>query len=291
MTSKPSSHYYESQRLKLHFLDWGNPSAEPLLLVHGGRDHARMWDWVAGPLSKNYHILAVDLRGHGDSDWSNSGHYHVDDFVHDIAEFIVQLDLAPLKMLSHSLGGVISLRYTGVFPERVKKLIAIEGLGRRRPDLGFPEGSLQERYRTWIDKHRETTRRVPKRYTSIDEATKRMAEGNKRLSEEQARHLTEHGIKQNDDGTYSWKFDNFLYGRFLVPNGINGADTKQLWSEITCPTLLVRGTDSWTTDPEEDGDAEYFKNATFVNFEGAGHWVHHDRLDDFLTLATDFLAD
>src|ERR1700756_5207636 len=66
----PTSNSYVSQRLRLHYVDWGNASAPPLLLVHGGRDHCRSWDWVARRLSDQYHIIALDLRGHGDSAWA-----------------------------------------------------------------------------------------------------------------------------------------------------------------------------------------------------------------------------
>ena len=74
-SSGPTSRIYFSQRLRLHYVDWGNPTAPPLLLVHGGRDHCRNWDWVAAALRRDWHVLAPDLRGHGDSQWSPDGNY------------------------------------------------------------------------------------------------------------------------------------------------------------------------------------------------------------------------
>src|ERR671939_1783552 len=71
----PTSHVYFSQRLRLHYVDWGNPDAPPLLLLHGGRDHCRNWDWVAGAMRRDWHVIAPDLRGHGDSQWSPDGNY------------------------------------------------------------------------------------------------------------------------------------------------------------------------------------------------------------------------
>src|SRR5205085_2757862 len=73
--SGPTSRIYFSQRLRLHYVDWGNPTAPPLLLVHGGRDHCRNWDWVASALRRDWHVLAPDLRGHGDSQWPPDGNY------------------------------------------------------------------------------------------------------------------------------------------------------------------------------------------------------------------------
>jgi pimeloyl-ACP methyl ester carboxylesterase len=135
----PTSHNYYSQRLKLHYVDWGNASSPPLLLIHGGRDHARNWDWVALALRHDYHIIAPDLRGHGDSEWARGGQYALIDYVLDIAQLLDQLQLFPITIIGHSLGGGIACQYSGIYPERVKRLVALEGLGpppeymQRRP--------------------------------------------------------------------------------------------------------------------------------------------------------------
>ena len=115
-----------------------------------------------------------------------------------------------------------------------------------------------------------------------------MQEENPHLTPGQARHLTAHGVSQNEDGTYSWKFDNYV--RLQPPHGMRTADTVETWKRIRCPTLLVRGTESWAADPTADERAEHFADVTGVNVEGAGHWVHHDRLDEFIRLAREFLA-
>ena len=125
----PASHSYFSQRLRLHYVDWGHPEAPPLLLLHGGRDHCRNWDWVAQALRHDYHIIAPDLRGHGDSQWMIGGSYSISEYVYDIAQLLHQTKLTPVSIIGHSLGGAISLRYAGSFPENVVKLVAIEGLG------------------------------------------------------------------------------------------------------------------------------------------------------------------
>ena len=74
-TLGPTSHTYFSQRMRLHYTDWGNPDAPPMILIHGGRDHCRNWDWVAEHFRHDYHIIAPDLRGHGDSEWMLGGSY------------------------------------------------------------------------------------------------------------------------------------------------------------------------------------------------------------------------
>ena len=106
----PTSQSFISQRLRLNYVDWGNPTAPPLILLHGGRDHCRNWDWVAADLRRDYHIIAPDLRGHGDSAWSTSGDYSISAFVYDLAQLIHQQKLAPCRIVAHSLGGSIALR-------------------------------------------------------------------------------------------------------------------------------------------------------------------------------------
>ena len=287
----PASHAYFSQRLRLHYVDWGNPDAPPLLLVHGGRDHCRNWDWVAHALKDRYHIIAPDLRGHGDSQWMLGGAYRMSDYVYDIAQLVHQaMPEGPITIIGHSLGGSISLAYTGIYPEKVRKVIAIEGLGSS-PRMIAERAKKQtyEKFQDWIEQLRTTAGRLPRRYPTLEAALQRMQEENKHLSPEQARHLTVHGVNRNEDGTYSWKFDNYV--RVDRPFGLKTEDYHALWQRITCPTLLVYGSESWASDPEKDGRAAHFRNAEVVRVEGAGHWVHHDRLDVFLEHTRRFLAD
>jgi pimeloyl-ACP methyl ester carboxylesterase len=287
-SSGPTSRIYFSQRLRLHYVDWGNPGAPPLLLVHGGRDHCRNWDWVAAALRDDWHVLAPDLRGHGDSQWSPDGNYAIAGYVYDLAQLIHQQELAPVTIIAHSLGGMIALRYAGIYPDFVRKLVAIEGLGpspRRLADRS--KSGIAERMQSWIDEQRGLAGRMPRRYASIEEAFKRMQEVNRHLTPEQAQHLTQQGVNQNEDGTYSWKFDNYV--RADPPYEMAVAEVKELWRRITCPTLLVHGRESRASNPLIDGRVQYFPQGRVVLVDEAGHWVHHDQLADFLDLVKGFL--
>jgi pimeloyl-ACP methyl ester carboxylesterase len=285
-----TSHVYISQRLRLHYVDWGNPGAPPMILLHGGRDHCRNWDWVAQNLRSDYHIIAPDLRGHGDSQWSPDGSYSLTTHVYDLAQLIHQQRLAPVTIIAHSLGGNISLRYAGLYPENVAKLVVIEGLGFSPKIMAEQEGlGVEGRIRKWIEEQRKLAGRQPRRYASVEEAFARMQEENRHLSPAQARHLTLHGIAQNEDGSYSWKFDNYV--RPLSPVDLKEAEMHQLWSHITCPVLHFYGKESWASNPVEDGRINHFRNARVVSFENAGHWVHHDRLEDFLAETRQFLNE
>ena len=211
MTAHPTSRRYVSQRLRLHYADWGNEAAPPLVLVHGGRDHCRSLDAVARALSPRYHVIAPDLRGHGDSDWSPDGDYSMLAFVYDLAQLIHQIGRSPVTLVAHSMGGNIAIRYTALYPENVAKLVAIEGLGLSPPMLAEREKiPTAERLRKWIEDKRAAAARTPRRYPTLDAALQRMKEENKFLSDDMARHLTEHGATANEDGTWSWKFDNYV---------------------------------------------------------------------------------
>jgi len=283
--TEPISRYYWSQRLKLHYAVWGDESSPPLLLIHGNRDHARTWDQVAVQLKREYCVYAVDLRGHGDSQWSVGSQYSLPEFVLDVAMLGRELNRNPLTVIGHSLGGAVALEYTGVFPQFVKKVVAVEGLG---PPMREPVAA-SSRMRSWIGQMQEFDTRKPRRYASLEAATKRMLEENPHLTLEMAKHLTLHGMRQNEDGTLGWKFDNYV--RLHSPYEFNIAEAREIWNQIRCPTLLIRGSESWASDPEQDGKATAFHNYQSVLVKDAGHWVHHDQLDVFMRVVWDFLRE
>lgn len=286
----PTSGSFFSQRLRLHYVDWGNPTAPPLVMVHGGRDHCRNWDFVAARLRDRYHIIAPDLRGHGDSQWAPGGSYPMASFIYDLWQLIETLKLAPVTIIAHSLGGMISLRYAGAFPDKVKRIVAIEGLGIS-PKLQAERAAKPygERLAAWVAEQRALAGRRPRRYADLAEAVARMREENKHLDEAQAEHLTRFGINQNEDGTFSWKFDNYL--RSWPPSDMTTAETESLWGGITCPALLVYGGDSPASNPLVDGRARHFKTARVVTVPKASHWVHHDQFEPFMALTEAFLAE
>ena len=285
--SSPTSHIYFSQRLRLHYLDWGNVDAPPLLLVHGHRDHCHNWDWVAQALRDDYHIIAPDFRGHGDSAWVDGAPYGHTEYVYDLAQIIHQQELAPVTIIAHSLGGSVALRYAGIYPENITRMVVIEGTGG--PPAGYEQRPVHERMREWIENTRSVAGRIPKRYKSLEDAYERMHEVNTYLREDQARHLTIHGSNQNEDGTYSWKFDNYTH--VMTPFGMNRDDSHELWKRIDKPVLLLSGTGSWFNEAQEDDPLAFFQQARHVQMEGAGHWLHHDRLDEFLKVTREFLAE
>ncbi|MGD9665135.1 MAG: alpha/beta fold hydrolase [Novosphingobium sp.] len=290
LPQSPSSNRFMSQRLRLHYVDWGNRDAPPLILQHGGRDHCRSWDWIAQELCKDWHVICPDLRGHGDSEWVSDGDYDLNAFTYDFAQLVESLGYDQVSIIAHSLGGNIAARFTGLYPERVKKLVNIEGLGfstRDKDGPVVPDKSFPEKMREWIADTRKASGRTPRRYASLREAYDRMKTENHYLTVEQARHLTIHGVYRNEDGSFSWKFDPYL--NVWTPNAASVEDIMGLWSSITCPVLLLWGKDSFFSSPGEDGRLERFQNARLVEFENAGHWLHHDQFDRFMEEVRNFL--
>lgn len=285
----PESKFYRSQGLRLHYADWGNQDAPTLLLIHGGRDHCRNWDAVADHFRHDWHVVAPDLRGHGDSDHTMGGSYPILDFVYDIVRLVELLGKERISIVAHSMGGVVAVHFSALFPERVDRLVSIEGLGWNPKQLTDREGSPpDERMRDWLAGRYALSVRRPRRYATLDEAVGRMREENPQLSAIQARHLTVHGVKRNEDGSFSWKFDNAV--RLPPYDQPSAAEIEWLRGRVACPTLLIQGLDSWASNPETDGRAAHFRDAKVVAFAKAGHWAHHDQFDGFIEATDRFLA-
>jgi pimeloyl-ACP methyl ester carboxylesterase len=284
---EPSSHFFYSDRLKLQFWDYGRDGKPALVLVHGGLDHARNWDWVARALREDYHVYALDLRGHGNSAWAPGAMYSLIEHVLDLSALLDIINEFPIRLIGHSLGGMIVLNYSGVFPERVRKAISIEGLGA--PERSKVHGPPSEQMRHWIESVRKVEKRQPKTYPNLGAAVARMKAANPHLSEEVARHLTLHGTNWDPDGSLVWKFDNFA--RVFPPYGHRVEDSVELYSRIICPALFFWGLESFFPVPATDPRKNAIRNARLIEVPNAGHWVHHDQLDVFLRETTSFLKD
>jgi pimeloyl-ACP methyl ester carboxylesterase len=287
--TEPESRFFHSARLRLHYLVYGDESKPPVVLVHGSRDHARSWDFVAEGLVDRYCVYALDLRGHGDSDWSIGSAYAVAAYVADLAKMIEVLDRGPVQLLGHSLGGRVTLDYTAAAPDCVSKLIAVEGYGRQ----GSADPPV-ERLRAYVKLVRDLEQRGPHIYESLEAAEERMHEANKRLSPEMVKHLTLHAVNYVEGAEtggrkgYVWKFDNYM--RLTPAPEWTPADTIELWKQIKAPTLHIGGSESWGkrfTDGREELTTAV-PNSKTVIVEGAGHWVHHDNLPEFLRLVRGF---
>ena len=282
----PTSHTYFSQRLKLHYLDWGNRDAPHMLLIHGSQDNCHNWDWTAEQFCADYHVIAPDLRGHGDSEWVKGAPYQQLDYVYDIAQLVLQENLSPVNIIGHSLGGSIACLFAGIYPELVKSLTSIEGVGAAWYTRS--DEPAKTRLREWMDGTRKLAGRAPRKYESQQEALERMKKSNPHLTEERAEHLTIHGSNRNEDGSYSWKFDNYTHsGPHL---GINHEDLTELWQQINSPTLLMNAKQGFGHRTGQNETLQYFKQGEVFDVDNAGHWLHHDQFDIYIEKSREFLA-
>lgn len=277
----PKDCFYQSQGLRLHYADWGNDAAPPLILLHGGRDHCRSWDPIARALQPHFHVIAPDLRGHGDSDWATGSSYSLADHVYDLTPLIAEG--RPVTIVGHSFGGMISLAYTGTYPERVSRLAILDG-AFLPPE---PSSSIDGQMKRWAGQLDKISKSKARRYRTIAEAAERMVAHNTRLTPEQALHLATHAVKQEPDGSYIWKYDP--YQRARAPYRLTRDDYIGLWSRIACPTLFICGGESSIPDPQRAGILRHFKHAEQRVLAGAAHWVQHDKLDEVLAELRAFL--
>lgn len=285
---EPTQHDFSSGRLTLRFWDYGQNGNPPVVLLHGWLDHARNWDLVAQSLRECYHVYAVDLRGHGDSDWAPGGIYSPAEYVLDLAALLDQIGGFPVRLIGHCLGGAIVLSYAGVYPERVRNVVSIEGLGL--PVEHYSTGGpASQRLRHWMEAVRGLQRRAPPGEANLDAAIARMKEANPRLSDELARHMTVHGTRVDSSGRVSWKYDSFA--RILPPYGNQIEEALDVFGRISAPALVFWGAQSFLRVADQSARLKAIRNCRLVSIANAGHWVYHDQLDRFLEETLDFLAD
>lgn len=289
MIPAPRSAFIEIAGSRLHYAAHGDPAAPPLVLVHGMRDHARSWDWIAAALADRWHVIAPDLRGHGDSFHAGASGYGLAAFVLDLADLIDALALATVALVGHSLGGAIALRYAAAFPERVRTLCVIEGIELPivRDERATPTPH-PERVRRWAMLERARRERTPRRYASVAEAEHRFAAAHPDYDGETVSHLVRHGLIRGADGAWRWKYDNAA--RFRAPDDADGGYLDQTLAAIACPTLLAYGETSWIAPPPRARLA-LLRDHRLVMFSKASHWLHHQSRAPFLAALTPFLDE
>ncbi len=271
--TEPRQQFYQSQRLRLSYWAWGADDAPPLVLMHGGRDHARNWDRIAEAFQDDYHVLACDLRGHGDSDWATGSIYGLAEHVLDLVA-LIEVAGSPVRTISHSFGGEITLLAAGLFPEQFDRIVSIEGAGARLEDN--PRPLNPRRFRRWATNLRSWEQEPPHVYPTLADAVARMRVSNRSLTLEMAEHLTRWGTRQVEGG-YVWKFDQWVRSR--PPAELTRDDLAAAWREVRTPVLHLIGGRSHPQQGKINNRPvdEYFPDSRTTVIPDAGHWVHHDQ--------------
>lgn len=285
----PRDHTIDVRGLKIHYLEWGERAKDPLILIHGFLDHARSWEPFVECLGqKSSHplwVVAPDCRGHGDSGWVGAGsYYHFPDYLLDLDSLIQNLGASSVRLLGHSMGGTISFLYAGTFPQRVRKLILVEGMGP--PGLSFADAPA--RMEQWITEIHAFREKRLAEYESLEAAARRLQRTNPRLGAEHALQLARWGMKQNDHGKWVWKFDPLH--RTMAPQPFYSGQAMEFYRRIDCPVLIVRGKQSRQTPrPDIQQRLEAIANRTHAEIDNAGHMIHHDNPEALAEAALEFL--
>jgi pimeloyl-ACP methyl ester carboxylesterase len=284
MDREPVERFFESQRVRIAYWDWGNEEAPPLVLVHGGRDHARSWDRIADAMRDDYHVVALDLRGHGDSAWTTGGTYGLPDNTLDVVRLIEEVG-APARVIAHSYGGSVSLVAAGTYPDHFERLVVLEGTHSLNPRDTSEMGPAW--LRKWGDRVRGFEEQRPRVYPDLDAAVERMREANPRLPEEFVPHLAGYASKQVEGGLI-WKYDFWVNGRTSME--VRREELPRFWAAVTCPVLLVFARDSHLRGGQRTDAEQHIRNARTVFIDDSGHWVHHDQTAALLEHLRPFLA-
>ena len=263
--------------LTLHYLDWGNEGATPLLMVHGLRGHAHSWDDVSLALCRDFHVLALDQRGRGDSDWAKDGDYSTEAYVADLDGFCQALALDSFVLCGHSMGGRNSMSFASQHPQKLQKLVIVD-VG---PSMD-PRGG---------ERIKQEIINVPEEFDSFEAVVQYMTSQNRFASDAVMRRRLQYATRELPNGKFGWRYD--LAIREQRRQGIS-APQADLWPElpkITCPSLIVRGTGTDLLSPEiAQRMVETMPDATLVEVQRAGHMVFEDNPPDFIAAVKGFLT-
>jgi esterase len=263
--------------IRFHWVEWGEPAARPIVLLHGITGHARTWDRLAPDLTHAFRVIALDQRGHGDSAPAPDADYTTGTMARDVGALADHLGLATFTLLGLSMGGRVAIAYAGTNPGRVERLVIVD-IG---PDI-HPPG---------LERVRSMMAGASERIESEADAVEYIRRANPLYDEAELRHRVAHGLKRTPDGALTWKYDKAL--RDMMRSGGRRPD-MDLWAplaKIACPTLLVRGAESDIFSPEiAKRMLDTLPDGRLAEVAGAGHTVPGDQPVAFARAVRSFLS-
>jgi pimeloyl-ACP methyl ester carboxylesterase len=269
-TTPYADHVLTANGLRLHYLEWGDPAKPAMILLHGIARHAHTFDHVAPSFARDHRVIALDMRGHGDSAWSPTGAYLVQDYVQDLEALISQLRLRRLTLLGNSTGGRVAQVFAGLHPDLVERLI-VEDVGPERP-------------RNIADAFARRVEQEASGWPSEDALVRQLVAANPRTPEPLLRTYAHFGLKTQADGRLVWKRD---------PNLVKGFVETELWesvSKITAPVLYVIGGGSRIVPAEtQQRLKDTLRNCRIVVMPGLGHYPDEEDTLGFLTIVNEFM--
>jgi pimeloyl-ACP methyl ester carboxylesterase len=271
-----SSRHVDIRGLSCHIRTWGVPDRPALFLLHGWMDISASWQFLVDRLAHQWHIVAPDWRGFGKSAWCPGG-YWFPDYYADLDALIEHF--APGKavdVVGHSMGGNVACIYAGVRPERVRRLVSMEGFGLPATNPADAPARIAQ----WLDEWRKPPTLKP--YASLEDLAARLRESSKRLSLDQSLFLASEHAARSADGKVGFSSDPFH--KATNPVLFRLEEAKACWRNITAPTLWMMGRDSdlmrrfyGTGAAHLDERAACFAALDRVTIDDCGHMLHHDQ--------------
>lgn len=263
--------FAEVNGLRLHYLDWGSDDKPPFLMLHGISRVAHQFDHIAPYFAANYHVMAIDMRGHGASGWSPEGAYLVEDYVKDIEAFVEKLNLRGLTLLGNSTGGRVVQVYAGLHPERVARLI-VEDVGPERTN------DIASAFTRQVENEKDG-------WASEDELVAFLKKSNGKTPDAVLKNYAHFASKRREDGRIVWKRD---------PNLAKGFVPTELWrfvNQIQCPTIYILGGASRIVPPEtQEKLTATLPHVQIVVMPGLGHYPDQEATADFIPIVQGFLG-
>ena len=275
----PDAHDVVLNRMRFHYLDWGVAGRPPVVFLHGGGLNAHTWDLVCLALRRERHCVALDQRGHGESEWSPQMDYSTESHVRDLDAFVDRLGVDGFVLVGMSLGGANALAWAGTQSRRLAGLVLVD-VGPETRAEGARKIAAFTSEATPLD--------------SVDHYVERAMAFNPRRNRELLRRSLLHNLRRMPDGRWMWKYDQRHRGRAPDPGAMERRRAL-LWSAVEgveCPTLVVRGAES---DVFHDEDAERLaarlRRGRWVRVPGAGHTVQGDNPAGLLDVLRPFLDE
>jgi pimeloyl-ACP methyl ester carboxylesterase len=276
--------------LRYHVRHWPRAGAPKLFLLHGWMDVSASFQFMVDALPGDWDVYAPDWRGYGLTDRGKSDCYWFPDYIADLDRLLEKIESAkPVNLVGHSLGGNVACMYAGIRPQRVAKLVNLEGFGLAptRPE------QAPRRYARWLDELHEPPRLRP--YKDFAELAARLSQANPRLTPERAAFLARHW--GHDAGEQGVVLRGDPAHKIVNPVLYRYEEVRACWQQVGAPVLWVDASESDTlkrlglTEEQHAERRSAFSSLKYVTVKNAGHMLHHDQPEEVARLVEAFLND
>jgi pimeloyl-ACP methyl ester carboxylesterase len=285
---KPSEPLFLDVRgVRYHVRRWPKEGARKLFLLHGWMDVSASFQFLADALRGEWDLYAPDWRGYGLTQWGKSDCYWFPDYIADLDCILETLSRdEAVDLIGHSLGGNVAALYAGIRPQRVARLVNLEGFGLKPTSAD----EAPARYARWLEELKDPPRLRP--YKNFEELAQRLRQGNSRLSQEKAEFLARHWGRDSGEGI-------LLRGdpahKIVNPVLWRVEEARACWQQVTAPVLWVDAVASDTlrriglTGEQHAERRAAFRNLRYETVADAGHMLHHDQPEAVARLIEEFL--